>query len=151
MRILLLLTLLLNGCSSSVLFPDSKPELVYQDSTSDSQPNAVIETALCAFDLMLSFASLSIWRVSDSNQHELVYRSERPHQCPVVELKPGAYFIAYDVYRTKEGSRRGYGKVEIEAGHRYIFQYDVFEGIWWTVWLENADTGEVELGSKTPY
>jgi hypothetical protein len=150
MFILLLLTLLLNGCSLSLLLPDPKPELVYQDSSSDSQPNAVIETGFCAKELLLRFVSLNIWRVNDYNQRELVYRSERYHLCPVVELKPGVYFIAFDVHEKRKGNRRGYGKVVIEAGHRYIFQYDVF-GYWRTVWLENADTGELELGSKTPY
>ena len=147
MRILLLLTLLLNGCSS---FPGPKPELVYQDSASGSVPNAVIETALCSNDLMLEVVSLSIWRVSDNNQHEMVYQSEHTHKCPVVELQPGIYFIAFDVYRYKRGSRRGYGKVVINAGHRYIFHYDIYR-YWWTVWLENVETGEVVLGSKIPY
>lgn len=148
-HVLLLLTLLLSGCSSFGLYSE-KPKLVYQDSVSDSQPNAVIETAYCSNEFVKFNHMVSIWRVSDYNQPELVYRSETRYRCPVVELKPGIYFIAFDVQYYKRGSRRGYGRVVMEAGHRYVFQIDIFH-YWWTVWLENAETGEVLLGSKTPY
>ena len=147
---LLLLTLLLSGCSLSTLLPDAKPELVYQDSASDSQPNAVIETAQCSNEFTLFTHKVSIWRVSDSNQPELVYRLEHRHRCPVFELKPGTYFIAFELIWSKRGSRSGYGKIILEAGEHYILQSDIFR-YWWTVWLENVETGNVVLGSKTPY
>jgi hypothetical protein len=148
MFILLLLTLLLNGCA---LFPDLEPEIIYQDNESASSPNAVIETTFCSYSSP-KIVSLSIWRVSDDNKREQVYYTEtlRELLCPVVKLKPGVYFIAFDAHVYKKGDRGSYGKIVMEAGQRYVFQYDEFV-FWWTVWLQNAEKGEVVLGSKVPY
>lgn len=149
MRILSLLILLLNGC---VLLPHPEPKFIYQDSESDSIPNAVIETKFCSIELIPKIVSLSIWRVSDDNKQELIYHTENLREllCPVIELKPGVYFIAFDTYKYKRDHRGGYGKIVVETGQRYIFQHDA-RSIFWTVWLENEETREVMLGSKIPY
>lgn len=149
MRFLPLLILLLTGCA---LFSYPEPEIIYQDNESNSPPNAVIETSFCSFGLIPEIVSLSIWRVSDDNKQELLYHTENSRDllCPVVELKPGVYFIAFDTYKRKRGHRGGYGKIVVEAGQRYVFQHGKLD-ISWTVWLENAETGEVVLGSKFPY